>query len=92
MELERVKQVIAALRREGVAYKVFGGVALNLHGLARFTQDLDLFVASTAENVSGGEVVTPRQLYEMKKDTVRLRDRGDAELLRERFGLDEEEP
>lgn len=37
MELERVKQVLAALRREGVAYKVFGGVALNLHGLPRFT-------------------------------------------------------
>lgn len=38
------------------------------------------------------EVVTPRQLYEMKKGTARLRDRGDAELLRERFELDEEEP
>jgi hypothetical protein len=36
------------------------------------------------------EVVTPRQLYRMKKDTIRLRDRGDAELLRERFGLDDE--
>ena len=27
----------------------------------------------------------------MKKDTLRLRDRGDAELLRDRFGLDDEE-
>jgi hypothetical protein len=51
MDLERVKQVLAALRSEGVAYKVFGGVALNLHGLPQFTQDLDLFVAPTAENV-----------------------------------------
>lgn len=157
MDVERVKQVLAALRREGVDYKVFGGVALNLHGLPRFTQDLDLFVAPTEENVSrlrralesvfhdpelaglvaedllgsypaiqyvppegdfhvdivtrlgeafrfddleSGEVdfegfpvevVTPRQLYRMKKDTVRLRDRGDAELLRERFDLGDEE-
>jgi hypothetical protein len=156
MELDRVKEVLAALRREGVEYKVFGGVALNLHGLPRFTQDLDLFVAPTADNVSrlrraldsvfhdpelvglvaedllgaypaiqyvppegdfhvdivtrlgeafryeeleSGEVdfeglpvevVTPGQLYRMKKDTVRLRDRGDAELLRDRFGLDDE--
>lgn len=36
------------------------------------------------------EVVSPRQLYRMKQDTVRLRDRGDAELLRDRFGLDDE--
>ena len=33
-------------------------------------------------------VSDPQQaLYEMKRDTVRLRDKADAELLRERFGL-----
>ena len=35
-------------------------------------------------------VVTPATLYRMKKDTVRLRDRGDAERLRLRFDLEEE--
>lgn len=34
-------------------------------------------------------VVSPRTLYRMKKDTVRLQDRADAELVRERFGLEE---
>lgn len=32
-------------------------------------------------------VVTPGPLYEMKKGTVRLRDLGDADRLRRRFGF-----
>jgi hypothetical protein len=35
-------------------------------------------------------VATARMLYRMKKDTVRLQDRADAERLRQHFGLDEE--
>lgn len=34
-------------------------------------------------------VATPRMLYRMKRDTVRLQDKADAERLREHFGLDE---
>jgi hypothetical protein len=34
-------------------------------------------------------VVSPRTLYRMKRDTGRLRDRADAELLRRRFGFEE---
>ena len=30
---------------------VFGAAALNFHGLARFTEDLDLFIESKAGNV-----------------------------------------
>ncbi|MGA7613544.1 MAG: nucleotidyl transferase AbiEii/AbiGii toxin family protein [Thermoanaerobaculia bacterium] len=137
-------------------YAVFGGAALNLHGLARFTDDLDLFIDPTIENVERlkralaavfdddsiseisaddllgdypavqyippegtfhvdiltrlGDafrfpdleivripldeltvsVVSPRTLYEMKKGTTRLQDRADAELLRERFSLEED--
>lgn len=33
------------------------------------------------------EVATPRMLYRMKKDTVRLQDGADAERLRVQFGL-----
>lgn len=32
-------------------------------------------------------VVSPRTLYDVKKDTVRTKDRIDAELLRTRFAL-----
>jgi hypothetical protein len=32
-------------------------------------------------------VVTPRMLYRMKKDTVRLKDKADAEMLKRQFEL-----
>ena len=35
-------------------------------------------------------VVSPRTLYRMKRDTVRMKDRADAELLRERFGIEDD--
>jgi hypothetical protein len=157
MDFEIVKRLLAALEREGVRYAIFGAVALNLHGLARFTEDLDLFIEPEADNIGRlrtalrdviddpeidnitaqdllgdypavqyippdgafhidivtrlGEafsfadletvrvafgdvtvsVVTPRTLYKMKKNTVRLKDQADAQMLRDRFGLDEEE-
>lgn len=155
MDLETTTRVLEALEDEGVRYVVFGGAALNLHGLARFTEDLDLFLAPDPENIDRlkralrtvfddpsidditaadllgdypavqyvpptgtfhvdlltrlGQafefsdldaqriplgrvrvsVATPATLYRMKRDTVRLRDRADAELLRQRFNLDE---
>lgn len=36
-------------------------------------------------------VASPATLYRMKKDTVRLKDKADAELLRQQFKLDEED-
>lgn len=153
MDYESAKEVLAALEREHVAYAVFGAAALNLHGLARFTEDLDLFIAPDRENVEKlkralgavfddpqvqeisaddllgdypavqyvppdgtfhldiltrlGEafafsdleivrvpfdslmvsVASPATLYRMKRDTVRLKDRADAELLKRRFNL-----
>ena len=51
MEFETFKQVLAALERQAVRYVIFGAAALNLHGLARFTEDLDIFIAPDRENV-----------------------------------------
>lgn len=51
MDFDLTKRVLAALEQHGVRYAIFGAVALNLHGLARFTADLDLFIEPTAENV-----------------------------------------
>jgi len=153
MDYDVTKRVLAALHAHGVAYKVFGAVALNLHGLARATQDLDIFVAPDADNIArlrsalhsvfhdphideitaedllgdypavqyvppSGEfyidiltrlgerfaydaleaetvdfdgvpvtVVTPQTLYDMKANTVRMKDRGDAEALARYFKL-----
>lgn len=155
MDFDAVKRVLAAFEREGVRYAIFGAAALNLHGLARFTEDLDVFLEPTADNVArvrlalasvfddpsieqitaedllgdypavqyvpptGGfhldlltrlghafafadletvrvpfeditvSVVTPRTLYLMKRDTVRLKDKADAELLKQRFHIED---
>lgn len=35
-------------------------------------------------------VVSPRTLYRMKRDTVRLKDKADAALLKERFGFEDD--
>lgn len=156
MDFEVIKRLLAALEREQVRYAVFGAVAMGLHGLARFTEDLDIFVAPEAgnidrlrtalrsvvndpeiENITAADllgdypavqyvppdgsfhidilarlgeafafadldiarvdfdgltvsVVTPRGLYAMKRDTVRLKDRADAQALKERFGIIDE--
>jgi hypothetical protein len=155
VDFASVKSVLAAFEREGVRYAIFGAAALNLHGLARFTEDLDVFLEPTADNVARlrralasvfddpsieeitaedllGEypavqyvppagtfrvdlltrlgqafayddlevirapfedltvsVVSPRTLYRMKRDTVRLKDKADAQLLKERFNLED---
>lgn len=153
MDFDVLIRVLRALEAHGVQYAVFGAVALNLHGFARMTEDLDVFVQADAGNVArlraaltsvvadpaiaeitaddlGGDypavqyvppdgsfqidivarlgemdrfedletervpvddfmvtVVTPEMLYRMKKDTVREKDRMDAEVLRRRFGF-----
>jgi hypothetical protein len=154
MDPDALERILAAFEARGVKYAIFGAVALNLHGLARFTEDVDFFVAPEVTNIERlklalrdvyddpeidsitptdllgdypavqyhppdgtfhmdiltrlGEVfrfsdleiqrlpygdltvpvVTPRMLYRMKKDTVRPKDRIDADALRQRFHLD----
>jgi len=51
MELDTAKKILEALEREGVRYVVFGAMAINLLGLARATEDLDLFVDPEPENI-----------------------------------------
>ena len=53
IDLDRLLALIRALNREGVEYAVIGAVALGLHGLARATEDLDLFVRPSPDNVAG---------------------------------------
>lgn len=48
---DRLKEIIQALNDEQVDYVLFGGQAVNLHGILRFTEDIDLFVSPTTENV-----------------------------------------
>ena len=51
MDYDVVKRVLAALEQHDVRYVVFGAAALNFHGLARFTEDLDLFIEPERDNI-----------------------------------------
>ena len=51
MELDDALKVLASLDREQVDYVLVGGAAVAFHGLVRATEDLDIFVRPTAENV-----------------------------------------
>jgi hypothetical protein len=51
MDEGRIVELFRAFAREQVRYKVVGGVALNLHGLVRATEDLDIFVDPAPFNV-----------------------------------------
>src|SRR5437899_1268370 len=51
VDYETLKRLLTALERHSVSYAIFGAIALNLHGLARFTEDLDVFLAPDPINV-----------------------------------------
>jgi predicted nucleotidyltransferase len=50
-DFNRFLALLHELHRERVEYVLVGGVAVNLHGLPRTTQDIDLFVRPDPENV-----------------------------------------
>lgn len=52
MDYEKLLELFRALVRHEVEYVVVGAVALALHGIVRGTQDVDLFVRPTEENVA----------------------------------------
>lgn len=51
MDFERFLLLLQALEQHRVAYVLIGGVALNLHGIIRATEDVDLFIQPGSENV-----------------------------------------
>jgi hypothetical protein len=51
MDFDVLKRVLAALEARRVRYAICGAVALNLHGLARSTEDLDLFIEPDESNI-----------------------------------------
>jgi hypothetical protein len=52
MDFDKLVELVAALNREGAEYIVFGGAAVNLHGVVRATEDYDLFVRPDPANVA----------------------------------------
>lgn len=51
MNLDRMLEALNELDREQVQYVLVGGVAMNLHGVIRATEDVDVFLRAEADNV-----------------------------------------
>jgi hypothetical protein len=49
--LDDLKAIVNAMKTHGVDYVIFGGVALNIHNVPRETEDIDLFLRNTRENI-----------------------------------------
>ncbi len=52
MELDEFLRVLASFEKEGLEYVLVGAAALNLHGIVRATEDVDIFVRPDAENIA----------------------------------------
>ena len=52
MDFDILKTLLAALHARRVRYVLVGGIALNVHGIIRTTEDIDFFVEPTPENVA----------------------------------------
>jgi len=51
MDRDELFRVLRAFDREGLEYVLIGAAAMGFHGVVRATEDLDLFIKATAENV-----------------------------------------
>jgi len=158
VDRDELLRVLRAFETAKLEYVLIGATAMGLHGVVRATEDVDLFIRATTENIdklrvafraayaddpnvdeitaddllgdypalryyppSGDlyfdvitrlgdavtfdtveamvteiegirvRVATPAALYRLKRDTVRPLDRQDAAVLRERFGLKDED-
>jgi hypothetical protein len=52
MKLASFEAIAKALEAEGVRYLIAGGLAVNAHGVLRFTKDLDLVIQLVPENIA----------------------------------------
>jgi len=51
MDRDEIIRVLRAFEVAGLEYVLIGAAAMGFHGLVRATEDLDIFIRATAENV-----------------------------------------
>ena len=51
MDREEVMRVLRAFESAGLEYVLIGAAAMGFHGLVRATEDVDLFIRATPENI-----------------------------------------
>jgi acylphosphatase len=157
MDRDEVIRVLRAFEEQDLEYVLIGAAAMGFHGVVRATEDIDIIIRATEENVErlkrafrqvysddanidqisaddllgeypavryyppsgdlffdvmtrlgdaaafdaiesmimevegiGVSVATPRELYRLKRETVRPLDHSDAERLKQQFDLEDE--
>jgi hypothetical protein len=51
VDRDEMLRVLRAFGEEGLEYVLIGAAAMGFHGLVRATEDIDLFIRATSENV-----------------------------------------
>jgi hypothetical protein len=51
VDRDEIVRVLRAFEASGLEYVLIGATAMGFHGLVRATEDLDLFVRATPENI-----------------------------------------
>ncbi|HEY6802866.1 MAG TPA: nucleotidyl transferase AbiEii/AbiGii toxin family protein [Pyrinomonadaceae bacterium] len=51
MERDEIIRVLRAFEEAGLEYVLIGATAMGFHGVVRATEDVDLFIRATAENI-----------------------------------------
>jgi len=74
MDFSVFLDVIRALERAEVEYILVGGVAVNLHGVVRATEDVDFFVRPERENVERLKVALRSVWDDPEIDGIRAED------------------
>jgi len=78
VERSTLVALFAAMAAEGVDYVLVGGVAVNLHGIVRATEDADLFVRPDEDNVARLRRALHRVTGDREVDDIRAEDLAGA--------------
>lgn len=82
MEFARFLDVVRAFERAQVDYILVGGVAVNLHGIVRATEDIDFFVRPDSANIERVKEALRSLWKDPEIDSIKAEDFGKYPTLR----------
>ncbi len=82
MEFGRFLDVIRAFERAEVDYILVGGVAVNLHGIVRATEDIDFFLRPAPANIERLKLALRSLWNDPEIDEIRAEDFAEYPTLR----------
>lgn len=74
MDVDTLKRLLKGFATHRVDYVLVGGIALNMHGIVRMTEDIDLFVDPTPENLAHLRLALKHLWDDPEIDAIRAED------------------